>query len=96
MTSATDAGHRGYERGSTPAGLAQSNYVQFANGINGDEDLGQNIIMKDKQLHKIKIKNNWKEAADDHAHTSNLDFDPIRRLRDKRRLLLQGLKVTWD
>ena len=55
MTSATDAGHRGHERGSTPAGLAQSNYVQFANGINGDEDLGQNIIMKDKQLHKIKI-----------------------------------------
>ena len=54
MTSATDAGHRGHERGSTPAGLAQKNYVQFANGINGDEDLGQNIIMKDKQLHKIK------------------------------------------
>ena len=53
LTSATDAGHLGHERGSTPAGLAQKNYVQFANGINGDEDLGQTIIMKvDFQAHQ--------------------------------------------
>ena len=50
--------------------------------------------IKDKKLQNKNMKNNLKEAADDLADTPNLDFYPIRRLREKKELLLQGLQVT--
>merc|ERR1719263_1469413 len=39
------------ERRASAAGLAQNSLAQFATGMNGDEDLGQNIIMKGDKYH---------------------------------------------
>ena len=46
-------------------------------------------MFKDKQLQNKNIENNARGVADPDAHTPNLDFDPIRRLREKMSLKMK-------
>ena len=50
-------------------------------------------MFKDKRLQNKNIENNAGGVADPDAHTPNLDFDPIRRLREKMSLKMK-MKMT--
>ena len=57
----------------------QSNLVQFATGMNGDEDLNQNIIMKGDKYHynqaAVQQSNGWVELPDCPHGDTDLNFE---------------------